>query len=63
MPHFRARWTAERGARQLRTVFEHIGLTKEMFEAAPFTRLREIDHLRTSGQIDERLFWRALAAV
>jgi len=63
MPHFRARWTAERGARQLRAVFEHIGLTQEMFEAPPFTRLREINRLRTSNQLDERLFWRALATV
>ena len=37
MPEFRTAWTAERGARQLRAVFERIGLTREMFEAAPFT--------------------------
>ena len=46
MPEFRAAWTAERGARQLRSVFERIGLTHEMFEAEPFTRLKELKHLR-----------------
>jgi nucleoside-diphosphate-sugar epimerase len=63
MPHFRTRWTAERGARQLRAVFQRIGLTKEMFEAAPFTRLKEIRHLRETGQIDDRLHWRVEAPV
>lgn len=57
MPEFKTSWTAERGARQLRAVFERIGLTREMFEAEPFTRLREIKHLRQTNQIDQTLFW------
>jgi nucleoside-diphosphate-sugar epimerase len=63
MPHFRTRWTAERGARQLRAVFERIGLDRAMFEAAPYTRLKELRYLRETGQLDERLNWRALAPV
>lgn len=57
MPEFRTSWTAERGARQLRAVFERIGLTSDMFEAQPFTRLRELRHLRETGQIDPTLYW------
>ena len=57
MPEFETSWTAERGARQLKAVFDRIGLTSEMFEAAPFTRLRELKHLRDTGQIDETLYW------
>ena len=57
MPEFETSWTAERGARQLKAVFDRIGLTREMFEAAPFTRLRELKHLRDTGQIDETLYW------
>ncbi len=63
MPEFRTAWTAERGARQLRAVFERIGLTREMFEAQPFTRLKEIKHLRATGQLDARLHWCAPAPV
>jgi nucleoside-diphosphate-sugar epimerase len=58
MPAFRTAWTAERGARQLRAVFEHVGLDRAMFEAAPYTRLKELRHLRETGQIDARLNWR-----
>jgi nucleoside-diphosphate-sugar epimerase len=60
MPHFRTSWTAERGAAQLKAVFDRIGLTREMFEAAPFTRLKELRYLRETGQIDDRLYWRPL---
>lgn len=63
MPHFETSWTAERGARQLKATFERIGLTREMFEAAPFTRLKELKHLRDTGQIDERLRWKAPEAI
>jgi nucleoside-diphosphate-sugar epimerase len=63
MPHFKTSWTAERGARQLKATFDRIGLTREMFEAAPFTRLKEIKHLRDTGQVDERLRWTVPEAV
>ena len=59
MPEFRTSWTAERGARQLRSIFERIGLTGAMFEAEPFTRLKELKHLRETGQLDARLHWTA----
>ena len=59
MPDFATAWSAERGARQLKAVFDRIGLTRAMFEAEPFTRLKELKHLRATGQLDERLHWRA----
>lgn len=63
MPEFKTSWTAERGARQLRSVFERIGLTREMFETPPFTRLKELRYLQETGQIDDKLFWREIAPV
>jgi nucleoside-diphosphate-sugar epimerase len=63
MPEFETAWTAERGARQLRAVFERIGLSREMFEARPFTRLKELKHLRDTDQLDPELMWNPLPAV
>jgi nucleoside-diphosphate-sugar epimerase len=63
IPAFKAAWTAERGARQLKAVFERIGLTREMFEAPPFTRLKELKHLRDTDQVDPQLHWTALTPV
>ena len=34
-----------------------------MFEAAPYTRLKELKHLRDTGQIDATLHWNAMAPV
>ena len=63
LPKFETAWDAERGARQLKATFDRIGLTREMFEAAPYTRLKELKHLRDTGQIDETLRWNAMAPV
>jgi nucleoside-diphosphate-sugar epimerase len=63
IPEFACAWDAERGARQLKAVFERIGLTREMFEAAPYTRLKELKHLRDTGQVDPQLRWNAMEPV
>ena len=34
-----------------------------MFEAEPFTRLKELQHLRDTEQLDPTLHWRAPAPV
>lgn len=57
LPGFACDWDAEKGARQLHAVFERIGLTKETFESRDFTRLKMLEHLLRTGQIDEHFFW------
>ena len=63
LPAFETAWDAERGAAELKAVFDRIGLTREMFESQPFTRLKELKHLRETGQIDARFYWTALEGV
>jgi hypothetical protein len=41
----------------MRTVFEQIDLTKEMFFASPFTRLSELKYLQRTRQVDAELYW------
>jgi nucleoside-diphosphate-sugar epimerase len=57
MPAFRCRWSATRGAVQLRNVFERIKLDEARFNAAPYTRLSELKYLQTTTQLNESLFW------
>lgn len=59
LPGFRCQWNAERGARQMRTLFEHIAMDGRHFNAAPFTRLRELQRLIETRQIDSDFYWRA----
>jgi nucleoside-diphosphate-sugar epimerase len=63
LPDFETAWDAERGARQLRAIFERIGLDRAMFEAPPYTRLKELRHLQETRQVDPTLHWTALAEV
>jgi nucleoside-diphosphate-sugar epimerase len=57
LPDFQCRWSAESGAMQLARLFGRIGMTNEVFTAAPFTRLLELKRLLESGQLDERFNW------
>jgi nucleoside-diphosphate-sugar epimerase len=58
LPGFACRWDARSGARQLREVFDHIGLTREEFEAKNFTRLKQLKYLIQTNQLDDDFFWR-----
>ncbi|HEX7003920.1 MAG TPA: SDR family oxidoreductase [Trueperaceae bacterium] len=57
LPGFACEWDAERGARQLRAVFERIAMSAETFEWRGFTRLKALQHLIRTGQIDENFYW------
>jgi nucleoside-diphosphate-sugar epimerase len=63
LPEYECRWDAARGAKQLRTVFERIGMTKELFEHPGFTRLKSLKHLLATGQIDKDFHWTPVPTV
>ena len=48
-----------RAGEQLHDVFERIELTRERFEGPDFVRLRRIEELLSTGQIDESFYWTA----
>ncbi len=57
LPGFRCRWDARKGAAQLKAVFDRIGMDRSVFEARPFTRLKQLKYLQSTGQVDPELFW------
>jgi nucleoside-diphosphate-sugar epimerase len=60
LPEFGCRWPAEIGARQLREIFERIGMTEQMFFFRGFTRLEQLKHLIATRQIDADFYWRPI---
>ena len=58
LPDFRCRWNARQGAQQLRDIFQLVDMTTGDFNARSFTRLRQLEYLIRSGQIDQSFFWR-----
>lgn len=59
LPGFKCKRDARVGAQQFREVFERIGMTDELFKAAPYTRLKMLQQLISTKQIDDDFFWRA----
>jgi nucleoside-diphosphate-sugar epimerase len=59
LPGFRARWTAQRGAEELRRLFERIEFSPQTYEYRSFTRLKQLKYLQQTGQIDRDLYWSA----
>jgi nucleoside-diphosphate-sugar epimerase len=57
LPAFKCRRDASAGATQFRELFHRIQMSHEQFEFRAFTRLKQIQHLTQTGQLDHRLFW------
>lgn len=55
---FRCERGAEAGARELLHLFEEVALSRETFEYRTYTRVRQLEHLVQTGQIDQEFFWR-----
>lgn len=58
LPGFQCEWNVEKGVRQFRALFERIGLTPEMFEHPGYTRLKQLEYLIKTQQIDQDFYWR-----
>jgi hypothetical protein len=58
LPSFQCHRTARDGAERLCAIFEDIDMTTETFEFRAFTRLKQLQYLIRTDQIDERFFWR-----
>lgn len=57
LPTFSCEWDARMGARQLYEIFRRIELRAEDFEQRAYTRLKQLQYLLRTGQIDQRFFW------
>jgi nucleoside-diphosphate-sugar epimerase len=57
LPGFKCEWNAERGAKQLFDVFKQIEMTEETFLSRGFTRLKQLEYLIRTQQIDRDFFW------
>ena len=57
LPGFKCDWDARRGAEQLYKVFSQIDMTQSEFESRGFTRLKQLEYLIRTQQIDKDFFW------
>jgi nucleoside-diphosphate-sugar epimerase len=57
LPEFQCEWDAEKGVKQFYQLFRQIDFTLETFEYRAFTRLKQLQYLIHTGQIDKNFFW------
>lgn len=57
LPGFSCDWDAEKGAAQLRELFERIDLDATTFGGRGHTRLAQLEYLLRTQQIDQDFFW------
>ncbi len=57
LPGFKCDWNAQLGAQQLYDIFEQIDMTEDMFQFRGFTRLKQLEYLIRTQQIDRDFFW------
>jgi len=57
LPGFSCEYTAQKGAEELFNVFEKIDMDTEIFNANPYTRLKQLKFLLNTNQLDSNLHW------
>jgi nucleoside-diphosphate-sugar epimerase len=57
LPNFKCQRNVEAGARELLSVFRSINMSAEVFNFRAYTRLKQLQHLLRTGQIDENFYW------
>ncbi len=58
LPGFKCEWNAELGAKQLYDLFKQIDMTEDIFLFRGFTRLKQLEYLIRTQQIDRDFFWK-----
>ena len=58
LPEFKCEWDADKGVKQFYDLFQQIDFTLETFEYRAFTRLKQLQYLVRTGQIDQKFFWK-----
>jgi nucleoside-diphosphate-sugar epimerase len=57
LPNFRPQWNARKGAQELYSAYQAVGLSSADLEKAPYTRISQIQRLIKAGQLDTSLRW------
>jgi nucleoside-diphosphate-sugar epimerase len=57
LPGFKCRHSARTGARELFELFQRINMSAETFDFRAYTRLKQLQHLLNTREIDDDFYW------
>ncbi|MEH1951328.1 MAG: SDR family oxidoreductase [Nostoc sp.] len=60
LPGFKCEWDAQQGAQQLYNIFQQIDMDRGTFESRGFTRLKQLEYLIRTQQLDRDFFWQTV---
>jgi nucleoside-diphosphate-sugar epimerase len=63
LPSFKCAWDAKRGAQQLYELFQRIDMSRDVFEDRSFTRLKQLEYLIRTRQLDDQFYWTESSAL
>ena len=63
LPGFMPRWTVGQGIAELHAAFQQCSFTHNDFESRLFTRLKQLQYLQATQQVDDKLYWNNMAPV
>jgi nucleoside-diphosphate-sugar epimerase len=58
LPGFKCLHDAAMGARELLELFQRINMSLDVFNFRPYTRLKQLQYLLQTGQIDDQFYWK-----
>lgn len=58
LPAFQCKWNLASGAQELCELFQRIDMDRSVFEFRAFTRLKQLEYLVRTQQLDRELFWK-----
>ncbi len=57
LPDFTCAYDAAAGAGQLLEIFQALEMSADVFNGRSYTRLKQLEHLLSTGELDANLFW------
>jgi len=57
LPGFKCRTNVKTGARELHELFQRINMSGQTFDFRAYTRLKQLQHLLCTGEIDDQFYW------
>ncbi len=57
LPDFKPKWTLKEGIKEVYEAYKKYQMTDEKFNSKAFIRLKELQHLMSTKQINDQLFW------
>ena len=61
LPEFKCRYNVRDGAFELYDLFQRIDMTRDVFDFRAYTRLKQLEYLLRTGQIDNQFYWTGLS--